>query len=76
MSTKASLLAKVTEMRDLANASEGSQLVKVYHLGMLAFQILLTQLNEGAVTVADIERLRAVKYVGAWVIDKMTQIFF
>ena len=43
---------------------------------MLAFQILPTQLNEGSVTVADIERLRAVKYVGALVIDKMTLIFF
>ena len=60
--TKASLLALVTEMRNLANKEERN--TKVNQLGRLAFEILPSILNDGYVDSRDIEALRNQKGVG------------
>ena len=70
--TKASLLALVTEMRNLANKEERN--TKVNQLGRLAFEILPSILNDGYVDSRDIEALRNQKGVGEWSVEQLQQL--
>ena len=69
--TKASLLALVTEMRNLANKEERN--TKVNQLGRLAFEILPSSLSDGYVDSRDIEALRNQKGVGEWSVEQLQQ---
>ena len=70
--TKASLLALVTEMRNLANKEERN--TKVNQLGRLAFEILPSSLSDGYVDSRDIEALRNQKGVGEWSVEQLQQL--
>ena len=70
--TKASLLALVTEMRNLANKEERN--TKVNQLGRLAFEILPSILSDGYVDSRDIEALRNQKGVGEWSVEQLQQL--
>ena len=70
--SKASLLALVTEMRNLANKEERN--TKVNQLGRLAFEILPSSRSDGYVDSRDIETLRNQKGVGEWSVEQLLQL--
>ena len=76
--TKAALVAKVQEMRDLANATEvasrGKPQAKVFALGKLLPILDSHLLGDDAIGTDDIRALASVKGVGPTTIDWLLQL--